>query len=460
MHNAKRLVVQLSPGWVGDAIVSLYNTSLYKQRHSAAYGRWRQYFKDHRTASGEALEAEQQRRLREFLAFCKSKSRYYENVLASINPETLTVDDLKDVAVLEKSTLLENVDEISTVDRREAIVSVTGGTTGNSMKVFYCPEDMQERFAYVDEFRARLGYELGKRIVWSTGKELLSDFDELWGRYHKHDFVNNVRFLSTFHLSGATFPNYWKALEKFKPEYLLGFPSFYLDLCTHAVKRGLKLDGVKAFFPTAETVTENHRALIRNIFDCEIVDQYASSEGAPFIVQCANGKYHIQPHTGVFEVVDEDLQPRTSGELLVTSFSTRGTPLIRYRIGDSITLDQTGLACSCGFGGAIVASIDGRKDDFLITPDGARISSANMSNSSKGVAGIRRFQISQDSRDGIDVVVEADGTFDSRQEANFIAAIRDRIGSQMSVSLKRVGEIPREKSGKFRMVKRTYGNSS
>ena len=36
----------------------------------------------------------------------------------------------------------------------------------------------------------------------------------------------------------------------------------------------------------------------------------------------------------MFEVVDENMQPATEGEILVTSFITHGTPLIRYRIGD------------------------------------------------------------------------------------------------------------------------------
>jgi len=460
LNKLEQVVRESSPGIVGDLLIGLRNKSLYAGRHGGKYHSWRAYYEKHAVASSDKLLSLQKGRLRQFLAHCCKESLYYSSILRDIDLAGFLPEDLRNLPVLEKSDILNGLPAIATIDRSSAVVSMTGGTTGNSMEVLYHPEDMQERFAFVDMFRSVYGYELGKRVVWSTGKGILSRVDRMIGRYHKNDLFNDISFLSTFHLCDATFPNYWTALRKFKPEYLLGFPSFYYDLCTHAAKRGLVFSGVKTFFPTAETVTDSHRSLIRRVFDCEIVDQYASSEGAPFIVQCSSGKYHLQPHTGVFEVVDKNMQPSTSGELLVTSFSTRGTPLIRYRVGDSITLDTSGRDCACGFGGSIVASIDGRSTDFVVTPDGSKISSVNMSNATKEIVGIRRFQIVQDRPNKIDVFVEADNLFDSVEEMNFVAAIRDRVGGRISVSLNRVDNIPPEKSGKFRLVKRTFGDSS
>ncbi len=39
-------------------------------------------------------------------------------------------------------------------------------------------------------------------------------------------------------------------------------------------------------------------------------------------------------------MLDENDQPTNSGRLVVTSFTNEGTPLIRYDIGDSITLED------------------------------------------------------------------------------------------------------------------------
>src|SRR3546814_16194000 len=61
------------------------------------------------------------------------------------------------------------MDQIRTMEEREGIVSLTGGTTGASMKVIYHPEDMQERFALKDYFRSRYGYKLGRKVDRKSG---------------------------------------------------------------------------------------------------------------------------------------------------------------------------------------------------------------------------------------------------------------------------------------------------
>nr|WP_241878973.1 hypothetical protein [Psychrobacter sp. PraFG1]UNK05615.1 hypothetical protein MN210_01645 [Psychrobacter sp. PraFG1] len=64
---------------------------------------------------------------------------------------------------------------IQTIDEKDGVISLTGGTTGASMKVVYTKSDMQERFAILDHFRAKHGYELGKKTAWFSGKNLISE---------------------------------------------------------------------------------------------------------------------------------------------------------------------------------------------------------------------------------------------------------------------------------------------
>ena len=45
---------------------------------------------------------------------------------------------------------------------------------------------------------------------------------------------------------------------------------------------------------------------------------------------------------------------KESNEVLVTSFTTHGTPLIRYRIGDALIFDHTQNSCECGMESPIV----------------------------------------------------------------------------------------------------------
>lgn len=450
MKNIKSVVLKYAPYWLLDLVVSIYNTKLYRQRHSGGYRQWRNYYREADFLNPEELQEEVEKRVDQFLKFATSKSKWYAKYAAK---------KMVDFPVLEKSQILSHLDHIATIDKNDAIVSLTGGTTGSSMKVYYTPEDMQERFALLDHFRAGYGYSLGKRVAWFSGKELATQSDIDNGRCYRDDFINRIRFFSTFHINKNNFDHYWAALEKFKPLFIVGFPSSIYDIAVIAKERGLKASyDVQAVFPTAETVLPMHREVIGSVFNTRLVDQYASSEGAPFILECPKGRLHIHPLSGVFEVVDGYGDPSREGEMLVTSFTTHGTPLVRYRIGDRMKLADPKERCECGSVFPLVDWIDGRTSDFIWSPEHGRINLGNLSNSTKDIQGIQCFQVLQDELDAIEVRIVGSSEFDVEQEQAFLFAIRARTGNAMKISMLKVDEIPREKSGKFRIVKNSISS--
>lgn len=433
------------PVWVQNLAITFYNTWLYKKRHRGAYKIYREYYRNSDFAGEVELAQEKDRRLAECIASAVQHSKYYSRT--GLVP-------LDQFPVLEKETLLSRLLEIATVDESTGEVSLTGGTTGASLKVLYTHEDIQERNAMLDHFRAKFGYKLGKRTAWFSGKDLARPKDLEKGICYRDDWINHIRYFSTFHITDRYFDAYWRSLTDFAPEYLVGFPSSVYDICVMAKERGRSFKGVvKAFFPTAETVLPQHRAVIGEVLGCPLIDQYASSEGAPFILECENGRLHIHPLTGIFEVVDENLQPAQEGEILVTSFSTRGTPLIRYRIGDRIKLAPEDERCICGSHFPLVEFIDGRSSDFIWSPENGKVNLGNISNCTKDAPGIICFQVVQKQESAVYVKLVKGRGFTERDEASFIQALEARLGKEMGIHLEYVDEIPREKSGKFRIVK-------
>ncbi|WP_435980173.1 phenylacetate--CoA ligase family protein [Psychrobacter sp. DM4] len=361
---------------------------------------------------------------------------------------------MEDFPLLYKKDIIENLDSITTVKEKEAVANFTGGTTGASMKVLYTKDNVQERNALLDHFRAHYGYKLGKRCAWFSGKNIITEKDLKKGICYKDDYINRIRFFSTFHITDANFDVYWTAFCKFAPEFIVGFPSSVYELCAMAASRNLKLENkVEAFFPTAETLLPVHREIIQSVLRCKIADQYASSEGAPFILECTEGSLHIHPLTGIFEVVDENLQPAQEGEILVTSFTTEGTPLIRYRIGDRITLAPKEFKCNCGSAFPLVEKIEGRSTDYILSPTYGKVNLGNISNSTKGVKGVISFQVIQNELEKVEVLIIANDNFNKKQQEKFYHALSERFGVNMSISMNLVDNIPKEKSGKFRVVK-------
>ena len=441
----KKWILDNMPVWVQNLAISLYNSWLYKKRRGGMYSDYRAYFQKFELATDGEVVIEKKRRLAALLAHAVQRSEYYRKIGETV---------LQDYPVLEKEKLLTRLSEISTILENEAEVSLTGGTTGASMKVFFTPEDIQERNAMLDHFRAKYGYKLGKRAAWFSGKDLARPQDLEKGICYRDDWINHIRFFSTFHITDYYFTAYWQAFTQFAPEYLVGFPSSVYDICMMAKDRGLTFKGVvKAFFPTAETVLPQHREVIGEVLGCPLIDQYASSEGAPFILECEKGRLHIHPLTGIFEVVDEYLQPAQEGEILVTSFSTRGTPLIRYRIGDRIRLAREDEHCACGSHFPLVDYIDGRSSDFIWSPENGKVNLGNISNCTKDAPGIICFQIVQQEENIVEVKLVKGREFTQQDGESFLRALEARLGKAMVIRIEYVDEIAREKSGKFRIVK-------
>jgi phenylacetate-CoA ligase len=441
----KKLILHYTPVSFQNLAISLYNTWLYRKRHGGMYPFYRQYFKHFDNAPLDEIESEHRKRLVSFLANARANSQYYHE----IGGETLA-----DFPILEKETLLAHLQRISTISENKAQVSLTGGTTGASMKVLYTQEDIQERNAILDHFRSKYGYSLGKRTAWFSGKDLARPKDLTRGICYRDDWINHIRYFSTFHITERHFDAYWAAFTRFAPEYVVGFPSSIYDLCVMARQRGLAFEGMlKAIFPTAETVLPQHREIIRKVLGCPLIDQYASSEGAPFILECEHGQLHIHPLTGVFEVVDENMQPAREGEILVTSFSTRGTPLIRYRIGDRIKLAPESEQCACGSHFPLVEHIDGRSSDFLWSAENGKVNLGNISNCTKDAPGIVCFQAIQCEANLVKIKLVKGHGFAGQDEKRFLKALRARLGDSVLIEIEYVDNIPREKSGKFRIVK-------
>ena len=440
----------LSPVFLQEVMITIFNYKAYKIRYGNRYKEYRKVFLENRTISRPALQKINAERFNRFLTSSKENTTFYKDYAQ------VQLAEIDQLPILSKETLRQKNCDFFTVSKKEGVVSKTGGTTGKSLEILFTPENMQERFAMLDDFRSRFGYELGKKTVWFSGKSLLTERDLKKNRFWKTDHWHKVRYYSTFHISQKYVKYYVENLIKYKPQYLVGFPSTILEIAKYGAENGYQFpeNTVKAIFPTAESINGDMRSTIESFFKTKMYNQYASSEGAPFIFECSEGRLHLELQSGVFEVLDENNQPTTAGRLVVTSFTTEGTPLIRYDIGDSITREDEEMYCTCGNNNPLVKEILGRIDDYIYSPQNGKINLGNISNTVKDTKGIIKFQAVQNDVNKILLkVIKDDKQFSDKVEKKFLQNWRDRIGATMDLDIQYVDDIPAEKSGKFRMVK-------
>jgi phenylacetate-CoA ligase len=445
-----------SPDFVQNLAVTLFDFQYYKKR-SGNYKKLKEFYNNTYLKPRIEQERIQSHRLKEFLRFVARHSTYYKKQWENVDIERINKpEDMRILPVINKEELRNHINEIRTVKPSKSYVAHTGGTTGKSLTVYFNWEDTQERMAVLDSFREMFGYRLGKKIAWFSGKTILNKRDENRNRFWKTDIWFNIRYYSTFHITDKNLPHYIKNLNIYKPEYFSGFPSSIFEIAKYMRRNNLKPNfHLKTIFTTAETLMSEQVKIIEEQFGTRVIDHYSSSEGAPWIVQCEFGKYHFLLENGVIEIIDENGKPAEEGEILVTSFGTKGTPLVRYRIGDRIKMARnTPNPCRCGSFSPVVKKIEGRVNDFLYSKERGKINLGNVSNCVKYAEGVLKFQAKQESLGEINVNLVVDPSLYSKKNEMLIKKeFKDRLGEKIKIYFKYVDDIDREKSGKHMIVK-------
>ncbi len=109
-------------------------------------------------------------------------------------------------------------------------------------------------------------------------------------------------------------------------------------------------------------------------WDCEVFNHYGATEmGLGGGVECAaHSGYHLREADLYFEIIDPQsgtpLQEGEYGEVVFTTLTRRGMPLIRYRTGDRSRFLPG--KCPCGANLRTLEVISGRFDGFLVLEEG------------------------------------------------------------------------------------------
>lgn len=449
----KENILRYSPIWLQNRLISTYGKKLIKQRYGDTYYAQREVFLHKDKSDLATLQQEQNQLLADFVRFAVKHSPFYRDFYKDIDISAInTVEDLPKLPVVDKETLRQNIDKVYTIAPEDGIVSFTGGTTGKSLQVVFDKQDFQTRMAYLDAFKLQVGIDpFAARKATFSGREFTRGWaGQLSKVFWRDNTAYNQRLYSTFDLSEQNLPFYVADLNKYKPNVINGFVSAIYELACFIERNRLSVNfDVDAVFTTSETLLPHHKEQIESVFSTTVFNQYASAEGAPFVTQCPQGNLHYCMDTGVIET----LSTEAGEEMLVTSFHTHGTPLIRYRIGDVIKFKPG--RCSCGSAFPLVEEIQGRKVDYLYSPEYGKVSLSHLADVIKGLPNcVRSVQFHQREEDKIILHLNVDvALYDDKAQAKIRNALAYRFGKKMQFEFELVSHIPREKSGKYALIK-------
>ena len=411
------------------------------------------------------IRAWQDERLVEQVKYVWDHVPYYRKKMEEkgVTPEDVKgVDDLYKLPFLSKEDLREAYPYGLLGAPKEDIVRIqsTSGTTGRRVIAFYTQNDID----IWDDCCARAIMAAGGTkediVQVSYGYGLFTGGAGLNGGSHK---IGSM----TLPMSSGNTDRQLQFMEDLGSTILCCTPSYasYLGECVE--ERGLK-DKIKlkAGIFGAEAWSEEMRQDIQNKLGIKAYDIYGLTEitGPGVSFECEEQRgMHVNEDHFIPEIIDPDteevLPVGSYGELVFTSITKKGFPLLRYRTRDICVLSEE--KCSCGRTLIRMAKPMGRSDDMLIVK-GVNVFPSQIESVLLDQGYTSNYQIVVDrvkTTDTIDVYVEmaAENFTDNLgklagKEKALVAALKSMLGILVNVHLVEPKSITRSEGKAVRVI--------
>ena len=155
------------------------------------------------------------------------------------------------------------------------------------------------------------------------------------------------------------------ALNDYAPTIIATYPTVAALLADEAA-RGTLVHRPHEIWTGGETLTPGVRNWVEKTLNCAVRNSYGASEFLTIGWECRHGRMHANTDWVILEPVDEHYRAVPPGQAshttLLTNLVNTVQPLIRYDLGDQITVDKQ--RCKCGSPLPVI-EVAGRHDDPL-----------------------------------------------------------------------------------------------
>ncbi len=309
------------------------------------------------------IEAWQLQQLNETIRLARHRSAFYRNHFAGL-PEKL--DSLQDLAQFPFTTP-EDVRRnplrfvcVSQDDIQRVVTLQSSGTTGEPKRLYFTAADQE---LTIDFFGVGMNTltEPGERVLIFLPGETPGSVGDLLRLGLERQGRIPLPYGPIRDPQHAL-----QAVNEQKAGCLVGSPTQILGLARRSMTGMHK---PRTVLLSTDHVPGSIKKFLEETWDCKVFNHYGATEmGLGGGVECeAHRGYHLREADLLFEIIDPDtgiiLPEGKDGEVVISTLTRRGMPLIRYRMGDSSRF----LAgpCPCGTNLRTMEIVRGRFSGYL-----------------------------------------------------------------------------------------------
>ena len=264
----------------------------------------------------------------------------------------------------------------SQAEIQRVISLYSSGTSAPPKRLFFTADDLE---------RTKEFFQHGMRLVSAPGKTVLvllpaerpNDVGTLLGEALLHGGFSAAQLWPAHDTTELA-----SRVHSLGAQCLVGMPQHILPLARNLELTERVGSSLESILLCSDLTVPAVRQAIARSLNCRVQLHYGSTEsGLGGAVECAAGLgCHIRENDLLFEVIDPEtgysVPEEADGELVFTTLTRRGMPLIRYRTGDRGRM--TSKRCPCGSILSRLQNLQGRFRDTVRLKGGGTLSLADL----------------------------------------------------------------------------------
>jgi phenylacetate-CoA ligase len=258
-------------------------------------------------------------------------------------------------------------------------------------------------------------------------------------------------------------------LHQFQPEVVVGTPTYVHRLAVACEDAGLApgTSSVETLIVAGQAFSLPWARAIETRWGATLYEQYGCTERAiawtcpgGVVKGDSLGVLHFPPEAGYYEVIDpesgEPVGDGEVGELVITPFGAKVSPLVRYATGDRVRWMAPG-ACPCGRPLAGIAAGEVERYDDMMKIRGVNVWPASFDQAVFAVETVSDYRgrvwVDEDGTELVEIRAEGEGEPDALAEA-LSASVHRFTGLRVDVKIEPAGTLAREVPEGFVKIKR------
>lgn len=372
----------------------------------------------------DAIAARRARRLARLLAAAAQRSPLYRRMLSGRDPASLRLQDLPpmrkvdlmrqfDDWVADPAVRLEDVrafvaDPARIAERfqKRYVVWESSGSTGEP-GIFVQDARAMAVYDALEALRRPMLRPVQRMLdPWGLG-DTLAFVGALGGHFASTVSIERLRRLNpalAIRLHSISFLQSAEGmvaeLNAIAPTIIATYPSAAVLLAEERMSGRLNFSPAE-IWTGGEDLSAAKRSFVARSFGCPVANSYGASEFLSIASECVHGRLHLNSDWVILESVDRQGHPVPPGETgsttLLTNLANHVQPVIRYDMGDRVTLHEK--PCPCGSGLPVI-DVQGRSEDTLhvgaAASGGVSVLPLALSTVLEEEAGLFDFQIVQE----------------------------------------------------------------